>query len=107
MQPIGIDPHLTLALVFGFIAKEIVVGSLATIYAMSEDGVTQAIASTVSAADAIGFCVFTLLYTPCLATIATIKAESKSWKYTIFSLLFSLVYAWCMALISRQIALLF
>jgi len=107
MQPIGIDPHLTLALVFGFIAKEIVVGSLATIYAMSEDGVTQAIADTVSAADAIGFCVFTLLYTPCLATIATIKAESKSWKYTIFSLLFSLVYAWCMALISRQIALLF
>jgi len=107
MQPIGIDPHLTLALVFGFIAKEIVVGSLATIYAMSEDGVAQAIASSVSAADAIGFCVFTLLYTPCLATIATIKAESKSWPYTLFTLGFSLLYAWCMAFISRQIALLF
>lgn len=107
MQPIGVDPSLTLALVFGFVAKEIVVGSLATIYAMSEEGAAQAIASTVSAADAIGFCVFTLLYTPCLATIATIKAESKSWPYTVFTLVFSLVYAWCMAFISRQAAGLF
>jgi ferrous iron transport protein B len=106
MQPIGIDPHLTLALVFGFIAKEIVVGSLATIYAMSEDGVAHAIANTVSAADAIGFCVFTLLYTPCLATIATIKAESKSWPYTLFTLMFSLVYAWCMAFVARHLTLL-
>ena len=107
MQPIGVDPSLTLALVFGFVAKEIVVGSLATIYAMSEDGVAQAIASTVSAADAIGFCVFTLLYTPCLATIATIRAESKSWPYTVLTLVFSLVYAWCMAFLSREIAVLF
>lgn len=106
MQPIGIDTSLTLALVFGFIAKEIVVGSLATIYALSEDGVAQAIASTVSAADAIGFCVFTLLYTPCLATIATIKAESKSWPYTVFTLMFSLLYAWCMAFASRHLAML-
>ncbi len=106
MQPIGIDPQLTLALVFGFIAKEIVVGSLATIYAMGEDGVAQAIAGSLSAADAIGFCVFTLLYTPCLATIATLKAESKSWSYTLFTLGFSLVYAWTMAFLARKLTLL-
>ncbi len=67
----------------------------------------HAVASTVNAADEIGFCVFILLYTPCLATIATIKAVSKSWPYTISTLVFSLLNAWCMAFMSCQIAMLF
>ncbi|MCD8516853.1 MAG: ferrous iron transport protein B [Burkholderiaceae bacterium] len=106
MDPIGVvDAHLTLALIFGFIAKEVVLGALATIYAMNEDGVAQAIGQALTPADAIGFCVFTLLYTPCLSTVATIKAESKSWPFTIFSLVFSLVYAWAMAYVFRELAM--
>jgi ferrous iron transport protein B len=80
-------------------------GALATIYAMNEAGVAQAIGQALSPADAIGFCVFTLLYTPCLSTIATIKAESRSWPFTMFSLVFSLVYAWVMAYVFRQLAM--
>lgn len=107
MRPIGVDPYLTLALIFGFIAKEVVLGSLATIYAMSSnDLISQAIASTITPADAIGFCVFTLLYTPCLSTVATVRAESRSGRFTVFSLLFSLVYAWGMAYLFRHLALL-
>lgn len=106
MKPIGIDPYLTLSLIFGFIAKEIVVGSFATIYGMSATNLTQQIALTVSPASAIAFCVFCLLYTPCLSTVATLKAESKSWKFTAFSLLLSLVYAWLMAFIFYRLALL-
>ena len=106
MDPIGVaDPHLTLALIFGFIAKEVVLGALATIYAMSEDGVAQAIGQALTPADAIGFCVFTLLYTPCLSTVATVKAESKSWAFTTFSLVFSLLYAWIMAYLFRHLAM--
>ncbi len=106
MDPIGVvDAHLTLALIFGFIAKEVVLGALATIYAMNEAGVAQAIGQALTPADAIGFCVFTLLYTPCLSTIATIKAESRSWPFTMFSLVFSLVYAWVMAYVFRQLAM--
>jgi len=106
MDPIGVvDAHLTLALIFGFIAKEVVLGALATIYAMNEAGVAQAIGHALTPADAIGFCVFTLLYTPCLSTIATIKAESKSWGFTAFSLGFSLMYAWVMAYAFRYLAI--
>lgn len=35
MSPLGIDPYLTLALIFGFVAKEIVVGSLSVIYGLN------------------------------------------------------------------------
>lgn len=105
MQPIGIDPYLTLSLIFGFIAKEIVVGSFATIYGLSSSALTQHIALTITPAAAVSFCVFCLLYTPCLSTVATIKAESKSTIFTLFSLLFSLVYAWICAFIFYHLAL--
>ncbi|MFG1295577.1 ferrous iron transport protein B [Xanthobacter variabilis] len=106
MAPIGIDPYLTLALIFGFIAKEVVIGSLATIYAMSAGLVAQHIATTVSPAAAYSFCLFCLLYTPCLTTVATAKAESRSWGFMFFSLAISLVYAWLVAFVFYQSALL-
>ncbi|AFZ46353.1 ferrous iron transport protein B [Cyanobacterium stanieri PCC 7202] len=105
MEPIGINPFLTLSLIFGFIAKEIVVGSFATIYGMGTSALTAQFASTIAPSSAISFCVFCLLYTPCLTTVATVKAESKSWAFTIFSLVFSLVYAWGMAFIFYRGAL--
>jgi ferrous iron transport protein B len=102
MGAIGIDPYLTLALIFGFIAKEVVVGSLAVIYAMNADAVSHQIAMTVTPVQAYSFCIFCLLYTPCLTTIATVKGESKSWKFTWLTLGFSLVYAWLMSFIFYQ-----
>lgn len=101
MAPVGIDPQLTLALIFGFVAKEIVVGSLAVIYAQASD-VSQAIAASVTIPQALSFCIFCLLYTPCLTTVAVLKSESKSWGLTLFSLIFSLVYAWLMSFIFYQ-----
>lgn len=106
MAPIGINPYLTLALIFGFIAKEVVIGSLSTIYAMSSGLVAHQIAITVSPAAAYSFCLFCLLYTPCLTTVATVKAESKSTGFMVFSLIISLVYAWVVAFIFYQSALL-
>lgn len=105
MAPIGIDPYLTLALIFGFIAKEVVIGSLATIYAMSAGLVAHQISVTVSPIAAYSFCLFCLLYTPCLTTVATVKAESRSWGFMFFSLGISLVYAWVVSFIFYQSAL--
>ncbi|MGL6281775.1 MAG: hypothetical protein ACRC2J_05160, partial [Microcoleaceae cyanobacterium] len=51
------------------------------------------------------FCIFCLLYTPCLTTVATLLNESKSWKFTLFSLGFSLILAWVSSLIFYQSAL--
>jgi ferrous iron transport protein B len=105
MQPIGIDPYLTLALIFGFIAKEVVIGSLAVIYGLNNVAVSQHIGETVTFIQGYSFCIFCLLYTPCLTTVATLLNESKSWKFTLFSLGFSLILAWVSSFIFYQSAL--
>ncbi|MEB3343401.1 ferrous iron transport protein B [Okeania sp.] len=105
MEPIGINPYLTLSLFFGFIAKEIVIGSLAVIYSMSEQNVSSNIADTVTFIQGYSFCIFCLLYTPCLSTLATLIKESKSWKFSLLSLVFPLVLAWLSSFIFYQSAL--
>lgn len=105
MEPLGIDPYLTLALIFGFIAKEVVIGSLAVIYGMNSASVTNYIAENVTFIQGYSFCIFCLLYTPCLTTIVTLFNEAKSWKFTLLSLVFSLVLAWTSSLIFYQSAL--
>ena len=106
MAPVGIDPYLTLALIFGFVAKEIVVGSLAVIYGLNATAVGGHITETISFAQGYSFCIFCLLYTPCLTTVATLLNESKSWKFTLFSLAFSLGLAWVASFCFYQTALL-
>ncbi|WP_310621179.1 ferrous iron transport protein B [Flexibacterium corallicola] len=102
MEPIGINPYLTLALIFGFIAKEVVIGSLSTIYSMSAGQVATQIGLTVTPLQAYAFCLFCLLYTPCLTTVATVQTEGKSWRFTVGSVLLSLFYAWFMAFLVYQ-----
>ncbi|MCP9774956.1 ferrous iron transport protein B [Cyanobium sp. WAJ14-Wanaka] len=95
LGPIGINPKLAVALVFGFIAKEIVLGGLAVIYSQADPiALGNAIAADVTWVQAISFMLFTLLYTPCLSTVAVIRSESKSAKFTTFSVLWSLLLAW-------------
>ncbi|OCQ91322.1 ferrous iron transporter B [Nostoc sp. MBR 210] len=91
----GIPQELTIALLFGFIAKEILVGSLASIYHLaSTDAVQATLAQTITPIQAYSFMLFCLLYTPCLATVATIKSESKSIKFTLVAIAYGLGLAW-------------
>jgi len=95
LEPIGINPKLTVALLFGFIAKEIVLGGLAVIYGQADPGaLSQAIAADVRWPQALSFMVFTLLYTPCLSTVAVIRSESKRLGFTLLSVGWSLLLAW-------------
>lgn len=96
LAPIGINPRLTVALVFGFIAKEIVLGGLAVIYGQSEThaALGRALAGDITRVQAISFMLFTLLYTPCLSTVAVIRSESKKLGFTLFSVGWSLLLAW-------------
>lgn len=83
----------SVALLTGLMAKEVVVGTLSVLYA---GGVELAIASTFTAASGIAFLVFTLLYTPCVSVIATMKKEFSS-KFALFSVVYQLVVAWIFA----------
>ncbi len=102
--PLGINEQLTIALIFGFIAKEIVIGALAVIYNLSGDALSNAIAHQLDWAQAYSFMLFTLLYTPCLATVATLQSESKQVKFTALSLVWSLGLAWLVSFIFYQSA---
>jgi ferrous iron transport protein B len=103
LSPLGINPKLSVALIFGFIAKEIVLGGLAVIYATKEDaGLAGVIAKEIDWVQAYSFMLFTLLYVPCLSTVAVIKAESKSMKFAALAVGWSLGLAWVASFIFYQ-----
>lgn len=83
----------SVALLTGLMAKEVVVGTLGVLYST---GLEAAIATTFTAASGISFLVFTLLYTPCVSVIATMKKEFNT-KFAIFSVVYQLIVAWIFA----------
>jgi ferrous iron transport protein B len=102
LNPIGIDTQLAIALIFGFVAKEIVIGSLAVIYGLNGDALSQQIALNIDWVQGFSFMLFTLIYTPCLSTIATMKNESKSSAFMWLSIVWSLCLAWVVSFIFYQ-----
>lgn len=104
MQPLGIDPMLTIALIFGFIAKEIVIGSLAVIYNQEGSALTSTIAQQIDGIQAYSFMLFTLIYTPCLSTVATLQAESRSLRFTAMAVAWPLLLAWLASFVFYQLA---
>lgn len=104
LNPLGIDTQLAIALIFGFVAKEIVIGSLAVIYGMQGDALMQHMALNLDWVQGMSFMLFTLIYTPCLSTIATLKSESKSSGFMWLSIVWSLGLAWIVSFIFYQSA---
>jgi ferrous iron transport protein B len=106
IAPLGFDWRIGVALIFGFFAKEIVVGSLGVLYntGESEQALTDSISSdpAFSPLNSMGLMVFTLLYMPCIATVGAIKQETGSWKWTIFSVIYGIVLAWVAAFLIYQ-----
>jgi ferrous iron transport protein B len=101
--PLGINLQLTVALFFGFIAKEIVLGGLAVIYSQSEGtGLASAIAQQIDWVQSYSFMLFTLLYVPCLSTVAVLKSESKNIRFVLLSVGWSLGLAWSASFIFYQ-----
>lgn len=94
LNPIGIDSQLALTLIFGFVAKEIVIGALAVIYGLQGDALMHLMAQKIDWVQGMSFMLFTLIYTPCLSTIITLKNEAKSWAFALLSIVWSLMLAW-------------
>ena len=107
LRPIGINAELTIALLFGFIAKEIVIGALAIIYGQEGTALVHAITEHITWIQAYSFMLFVLIYTPCVSAIATIRNETKSLKFTALSLAWPLVMAWLVSFAFYQTAMAF
>ncbi|MEB3322545.1 MAG: ferrous iron transport protein B [Synechococcaceae cyanobacterium] len=102
LGPIGMNPALTVSLFFGFIAKEILLGAMAVIHHTGQAGLGAALRSTITPLQALGFMTFTLLYTPCLSTVAAQRRESRNLLFPLLSVGWSLTLAWTLALVVVQ-----
>jgi len=89
----------------GIAAKEAVVAILGMVYAGVEEGteLVKAIQSAFTPLSAASFMVMTLLYTPCAATLGVIKKETNSYKWTLFSAVYSFAVAWILSVIIYQV----
>jgi len=109
VKPLGFDWRAVVALLFGFFGKEIIVS---TFGALLGTGSNRAALSTklhhvFTPLTAYTFMAFTLLYTPCLATVAVIKKETGSWKWAGFAIGYSVALAWLVAFFIYRVGLLF
>lgn len=93
----------SVALLFGILAKEVVVGTLGVIYGVGEEGLGSVIANYWTPLAAYSFMIMTLLYIPCAAVIGTIKRETNSWGWTAFAILYTLALGWIVATIFYQV----
>ncbi|MGC8890166.1 MAG: ferrous iron transport protein B [bacterium] len=94
------------ALFFGLLAKEVVIGTLGTVYGVGETGLTGAISQNFTPLSAYSFMVMSLIYIPCIATIGVIKRETN-WKWTGLVIGYSLILGWILAVLIYQIGKLF
>jgi ferrous iron transport protein B len=107
--PLGFDWRTSVAVLTGFVAKEIVVSTLGVLYAAGADvnEESEALrrslrASGMTPLGAYTLMAFVLIYIPCLATVAVIRRETNSWKWTGFSIGYSLVLAWMVSFLIYQ-----
>ncbi len=88
----GMDWRLTVALLTSFLAKENAVATLGVLFGFSEGaGLAQTLAATYSLPTALGFLTVSMLFIPCAATVAVIRQETGSWRWTLLNIGFMLL----------------
>ena len=109
-SPIGFNWQISIALVPGMAAREVVVSSLATVYALSSSGVDAAealvplISASWSLATALSLLAWFVFAPQCLSTIAAVKRETGGWKIPIIMLSYLFGLAYLAAFLTYQIA---
>jgi ferrous iron transport protein B len=104
LRPLGFDWKMSVCLTTGLAAKEFIVGTMAILYYVEDEnpdnnqiGEQLKSAGIFTLPVALSFLVFSMLYMPCVATIFTIKRESGSWLWALFSVVYSIALAWVVA----------
>ncbi|RDY23824.1 ferrous iron transport protein B [Romboutsia maritimum] len=96
-----------ISLITGILAKETVVGTMGLIYAGVEEGpaLIASIQSIFTPLTAMSFMVMSLLYTPCLVALGAIRRETNSWKWTLFTAVYTFIVGWIAAVLVYQVGL--
>ncbi len=117
VRPMDFDWKVTVSLLTGAAAKEVIVSTLGVLYVGDDD--EDALSKRLNtpspltgqppfdAPKALAFMVFVLIYFPCIATISAIVRETGSWKYGAFTMVYNTAVAWLLSFLTYHIALLF
>ena len=120
MAPIGFDWKMSISLLAGLPAKEIIVSTMGVLYQVDQNDEKIGLSSKLqqerfisgerkgelvfSIPVALSFLTFVLIYFPCIGVIATIKNESGKLKWAIFTIVYTTVVAWIVSFLVFQIA---
>jgi ferrous iron transport protein B len=111
LEPVGFNWKISVAMIPGFAAREVLVSALSTVYAVEakeeeqSSVLTQRLKEDWSVATALSLLVWYIFAPQCLATFAVMQRETRSWKWTIVSFSTLLVLAWLAAFVTYQTAL--
>jgi ferrous iron transport protein B len=109
--PIGFNWQISIALVPGMAAREVVVGALGTVYSLSAvdksvaDALSPVIAQGWSLATAYALLAWFVFAPQCLSTLAVVRRETNSWRYPLFMALYLFVLAYAAAFATFRITL--
>lgn len=113
MQPMHFDWKMSVGILSGVGAKELVVSTLAVMYAgedvdadsaSTDTHLSQVLRQNMTPASALAYLVFILFYFPCVATITAIKNESGGWKWATFTAVYTTIFAYVASLLTYLIA---
>jgi ferrous iron transport protein B len=114
MRPLGFDWKMSVSLLSGVAAKEIVVSTMGVLYQAEDKNTNTLVYRLQNEKDengnpaftplvAFGFLIFILLYFPCIASVVAISKESGHWKWAVFTVFYTTFLAWFMSLLIYQI----
>ena len=100
LKPLGFDWRVGIALIPGFAAREVMVSALGTVYSLEGDEATvekalgERLAATWSLATALSLIVWYIFAPQCLSTLAVVRRETNSWKWSLFLLAYMTALAY-------------
>lgn len=105
IKPLGFDWKLGIGLLTGVGAKELVVSTLGVLYANDAEADSVSLAERIPITPFVAFCymLFSLIYFPCIAVLVAIKHESASWKWAVFTAVYTTALAWIVTFSVYQI----
>jgi len=119
MKPLGFDWHLSVSILSGLAAKEVVVSTLGVIFQADNDTGGKSLVEKIQTQKdskgktvftpliAFSFMLFILTYFPCVGVVSAIRRESGSWKWAAFTVFYTTGIAWLLSFTVFQIGRLF
>jgi ferrous iron transport protein B len=119
LKPLGFDWKISISLLTGMAAKEVVVSTLSVLYTGEDSTDNAQLAERLKLSKnndgslvftplvSLSLMFFVLIYFPCIATVIAIVRESKSWKWGVFMIVYTCLLAWIVAFAVYQVGQLF